>query len=99
MGNVESQEKELVFGSYKNQEKPRPGYYKTNCEVFYNGKKMNLADNDSFIKMRHGWAKDKSRVYYKGKTVRNADSDTFVIKSNVGYDKNGKWYMGKYCKS
>ena len=88
--------KNYIFGSYKNKENPRPGYYITPCDIYYRGDKIDV-HIPTFKKLRFGWAKDKNYIYYKGKIV-DADIKTFKMDENgtkYGKDKSGKWFNGK----
>jgi hypothetical protein len=70
---TETDDNEVVFGSYNDPENPRPGYYihKTKRKVFYRGKPMTEVDFDTFKKLRQGYAEDKNNRYYKGSTVKS----------------------------
>lgn len=98
--NCKNKEKNYTFGSYKNKENPRPGYYVTPCTVYYRGVVINV-DIPTFKKLKFGWAKDKNGIYYKGK-LTDADKKTFKMSEEgkgFGKDKTSKWYKGKKIKS
>lgn len=89
------QKKDVKFGSYKNSDTPRPGYYSTPTDVYYRGEKMNKCDPKTFKKLGGGWGKDSTNVFFGGRVVGGADTKTFKLDGKFGKDKKGKWYRGK----
>jgi hypothetical protein len=103
---IANKEKEQIFGGYKNKTNPRPGYYKTRCNVFYRADKLEKVHVPSFKKLKFGWAKDKNSVFFKGDIIKGVNLETFKMDpagKSFGYDtsKNGKyrkWFEGKILK-
>jgi hypothetical protein len=97
MGNTIEKEtpKKHKFGCYKNQNNPRPGYYKTPSEVYYRGELIQNATPSTFRKLGNSWAKDNQYVYFQGKIINNADHKTFQVINKIAKDKSGEWYRGK----
>lgn len=105
MGQTESSS-ETIFGSYKDEKNPRPGYYTTPFAVYYRAKKIMAVHVPSFRKLKFGWAIDKDHVYYKGIIVKNAKADSFIMDESgkaFGFDKYAnstrKWYKGCLLKN
>jgi len=69
-----------VFGSIKDKENPRAGYYynaKKNV-LIYNTETIKLLNSEtSVIKLKYSYAKTNMRVFYKGKQIIGADPSTF----------------------
>lgn len=65
------------FGSYKNPENPRPGYYinKRKGQVYYRGRIISGADSETFRKLGQGRAEDKNYKYLKGEIVKSFEKN------------------------
>ena len=108
MGQVESMPDKghEIFGSYKNEKNPRPGYYITPLAVYYRAKKMPTVHIPTFKKLKFGWAIDNRHVYYRGNIVRNAKADSFKMDEagkafglDTLNDVTRKWYKGVLLKN
>lgn len=71
-------------------------YYKTDFDVFYNGRKIEGAFASTFEILRDGYAKDAFHVYWKGNPVQDASSSTFKVTGN-GYAEDAfhTYYFGR----
>lgn len=74
-------------------------YAKDKVTVFWEDKKLPIADLSSFKVLGHGYAIDHEHVYYKTKIVQQADPNSFKIYPH-GFgdadaeDKNNKYGEG-----
>jgi hypothetical protein len=69
-----------IFGSIKDKEYPRAGYYynKKKRIVIYNTEVIRLLNTETeFKKLKYSYAKTNQRVFYKGVSIIGADVDTF----------------------
>jgi hypothetical protein len=82
------------FGSYKDPNNARPGYFVTPSQVLYRGTEIN-ATPSNFQKLGKSWAKDQNYVFFKGQVVKNADPKTFKYTDKKFKDKSGEWHQGK----
>ena len=76
MGSNSSKTENNKFGSYKDPNNPRPGYFirkvsRKPKEVYYKGKLLEGVDIETFVKLGKGRAIDKNGFFYKGKRVNN----------------------------
>ena len=58
----------------------RPGYYKNNSGIYYDGLSLNLSkkERSSFKKLKYSYAKSMNYVFYKGQKIEGADPKTFI---------------------
>ena len=74
----------------------RDVYYKTNFDVFYNGRKLNDASAHSFEVLEGGYAKDAFRVWYHGKEVKDASAHSFEYDGRgYAHDSFNAFYRGE----
>lgn len=70
------------------------GYFKSNFDVFYDGRKLEGASAGTFREMGAGYAKDAFRVYYRGRLLGDASSNSFQ-EIGGGYAKDA--FRVYYC--
>lgn len=70
------------------------GYFKSNFDVFYNGRKLEGASAGTFREIGAGYAKDSFRVYYCGQPLEGASPGTFR-EIGGGYAKDS--FLVYYC--
>lgn len=63
------------------------GYFKSNFDVFYDGRKIEDASASTFRELEDGYAKDAFNVYYRGRKVDDASANSFK-KVGGGYFKD-----------
>jgi len=81
------------------------GYAKDITKIYFNKKRIHIADYDSFKVLIDGYAKDKNHVYFNGIVINEADLDTFETiddsedtngeKDGYAKDKNYTYLDGK----
>jgi hypothetical protein len=67
-----------------------PGHYaKDRFSIFYFQRKIEMADNESFVPLKWGFSKDKDHVFLGNKVFDEADLNTFkVIDNRTAEDRN-----------
>ena len=73
-------------------------YSEDKNNIYYEGRKIENADVETFEIIKSYYAKDKNNVYCRIETIEGADSDTFEIvdiDKGLTRDKNNKY---SYCK-
>jgi len=71
-------------------------YYKSQWDVYYDGKKIPDASPKSFEELGQGYAKDSFNVYYKGKKVEGAIPSKFKIDHDgYAHDSFSTYRYGK----
>lgn len=54
-------------------------YYKSQWDVYYDGRKIEDASAKSFVELGQGYAKDSFNVFYKGRKLEGAIPSKFVV--------------------
>jgi hypothetical protein len=82
MGNSQSSDNKIKFGSVNDPENSRPGYYANGKMIKYHTEKIELLPDElvsSFKKLKYGYAITNKRVFYKGEPLKNVNPNKFEI--------------------